>query len=106
MDVILFFGFHLVIMAIFFVFGIYQFAQIEDKRKRHHAPTLRSTLMIGELDIDESELRELVREERYEDAMQRLMSVAELDQFTAKSAIEILKKQEYRPYHVRRDTDV
>jgi len=98
MDVILFIGFHVVMMSIFFVVGIYQFAQIDDKRKRHHAERLRSTLSIDELDIDEAELRELVRAERYDDAIDRLIAVAEVDRFTAQSAIETLKQQEYKPY--------
>jgi len=97
-DVILFIGFHVVMMSLFFVVGIYQFAQIDDKRKRDHVDRGLQGLPLDEIEIDESELRELVRAERYEEAINRLVAEADVDRFTAQSAIESLKKQEYRPY--------
>jgi len=104
MDVILFIGFHVGMMSLFFVIGIYLFSQVDDKRKRQEVDRLRGAVPIAELEIDEAELRELVRAERYEDAVERLVTMAEVDRFTAQSAVESLKKQEYRPYYTSSDT--
>ncbi len=103
MDAILFIGFHVVMMAVFFILGVYQFSQIDDTHKYKRIDRLRSALPISELDIDETELRELIRAERYTDARHRLMTVADVDKFTAQSIIDTLKKQEYRPYHTSDD---
>jgi hypothetical protein len=98
MDAILFIGFHVVMMTIFLVMGIYQFGQIEDKDKRRRVDRTRTTIPIAELDIDEAALRHLVRAEQYDNAVQQLMADADVDKFTAQSIVETLKKQEYRPY--------
>lgn len=105
MDILLVIGFNLILMSAFFVLGIYQFLQIDDKQKRRPADRLRSAVLVSELDVDEGELRELVRDERYTDAIQRLITDADVDRFTAEAMIEALKKQEYRPFFHRNDTN-
>jgi hypothetical protein len=98
MDIVLFIGFNMLLMSAFFLLGIYQFAQIEDKRKRRPVGRLRSAVLVSELGINEAELRQLVRDEHYDDAIHRLITDADVDRFTAEVAIEALKQQEYRPY--------
>jgi hypothetical protein len=97
----LFIGINLLIMSVFFIVGIYLFLQVEDKQKRQPADRLRGAVLVSEMDVDETELRQLVRDERYTDAIQRLITEAEVDQFTAEVTIEALKKQEYRPFYRR-----
>lgn len=99
MDIFLFIGFNILMMSAFFIVGIYQFSQIEEKHKRHPVDRLRNQIALTEFDVDEEALRQLVRDEQYEDAVQHLMTQAEVDRYTAQSTIETLKKQEYRPYH-------
>jgi len=103
MIIAMFIGINFLIMSTFFGIGIYLFMQVEEKRKRHPADRLRGAVLVSEMDVDEIELRQLVRDERYTDAIQRLIHDAEVDQFTAEATIEALKKQEYRPFF-RRDT--
>jgi hypothetical protein len=105
MSIMLFIGFNLLIMSTFFVLGIYQFLQIEDKQKRRPADRLRRAVLVSELDVDESAVRQLVRDERYTDAIQRLITDADVDRFTAEAMIEVLKKQEYRPFFQRSDAN-
>ena len=105
MNVMLFIGFNLLIMSAFFVMGIVLFLQTEDKQKRRPDDRLRGAVRVSELGVDEGELRQLVRDERYSDAIQRLISDADVDRFTAEVAIEALKKQEYRPFFHRDDTN-
>ena len=98
MIIAMFIGINLVIMSALFAVGIYLFLQIDDKQKRQPVDRLRGAVLVSEMDIDEVELRQLVRDERYTDAIQRLITEAEVDQFTAEATIEALKKQEYRPF--------
>ena len=101
MIIALFIGINLLIMSAFFGVGIYLFLQIEDKQKRQPVDRLRGAVLVSELGVDEVELRQMVRDERYTDAIQRLITDAEVDQFTAEVTIEALKKQEYRPFFRR-----
>ena len=80
-------------MSAFLVVGMYQFMQVDDKRKRRPADRLRSPLALADSDLDLAELRELVGAERDDEARQRLMQAADVDRFTAESAIKGLKKQ-------------
>lgn len=88
-------------MSAFFIVGIYLFLQIEDKQKRNPVDRLRRAVLVSELGVDERELRQMVRDEQYSDAIQRLITDAEVDRFTAEATIEALKKQEYRPFFRR-----
>lgn len=99
MDFVVFIGFNIMMMSVFFVVGIYQFMRIEDKRKHLPAQRLRGKMIVSELDVDEAELRQLVRDEQYDTAIQHLIEYGDVDRFTAEIAIESLKQQEYRPYH-------
>lgn len=103
MHIAIFIAINLLIMSAFFGVGIYLFLQVEDKQKRRPVDHLRGAVLVSEMDVDEVELRQLVRDERYTDAIQRLIHDAEVDQFTAEATIEALKKQEYRPFFKRND---
>ena len=98
MDILLFISCNLLRMSAFFLVGIHQFMEVDDKRKGRSAGRLRRPLSLRDPRLDAAELRELVRAERYDEALQRLMNAADVDRFTAESAIEGLKKQECRPY--------
>lgn len=98
MVILLFISCNLLMMSAFFLVGIHQFMQVDDKRKVRSAGRLRRPLSLMDPRLDTAELRELVRAERYDEALQRLMNAADVDRFTAESAIEGLKKQECRPY--------
>ncbi len=74
---------NIVLMTALFAVGVYQFLQVEEKRKR------RRLLERGEL--DEAELRELLRAERHEEALARLMLAADVDRFTAEAALASLE---------------
>ena len=104
MHIAIFIAINLLIMSAFFGVGIYLFLQVEDKQKRRPVDRLRGAVLVSEMDVDEVELRQLVRDERYTDAIQRLITDAEVDQFTAEATIEALKKQEYRPFFKRNNT--
>lgn len=99
MSVLLLIGLNILLMIVCFAVGIYQFLQIEDKRKRRDSLRLRSGVRISEFEIDETEIRQLVRNEQYEQAVKHLMHHAEVDQFTALSAVEQIKQEEYVPYY-------
>ena len=92
MDILLFISCNLLIMSAFFVGGMYQFMQVDEKRKGPPADRLRRPLPLMELELDIAELQELVRAERYDEARQGLMTAADVDRFTAEAAIKRLKK--------------
>ena len=93
MVILLFIGLNLLVMGALFAVGVYQFMQIDDKCKRRPADRRRSPLALVDVDVDAAELRELVCAERDDEARQKLMMAANVDRFTAESAIERLKKQ-------------
>ena len=74
---------NILLMGTLFAFGVYQFMQIEAKRKCRR--------LLAETSLDEAELCALLRAERYEDALFRLMQQADVDRFTAESALEALR---------------
>lgn len=76
---------NLLLMASLFAFGMYQFMQIEEKRKR-------SKLLI-DAGLDLAELQALVGADRHDEAVRRLMSAADVDRFTAESAVAQLKER-------------
>lgn len=82
---VLFIILNLLLMASLFAFGIYQFMQIEEKRKR-------SKLLI-DAGLDLAELQALVVADRHEEAISRLMSAADVDRFAAESAVAQLKER-------------
>lgn len=83
---VLFIVVNLLLMASLFAFGMYQFMQIEEKRKR------RKLLIDAGLDM--AELQALVVADRYDEAVSRLMSAAEVDRFTAESTVARLRERE------------
>ena len=72
------------LMTTLFLYGVYQFMQVEEKRKRNQLQLDSRT--------DIAELEALMSQDRYEEALQRLMSVADVDRYTAESALEQLKR--------------
>ena len=77
---------NLLLMAALFAFGVYQFMQVEEKRKRRQ--------LLTDAGVDVAELRALLCAGRQEDAVSRLMNTADVDRFTAESSVAILKNQE------------
>lgn len=75
---------NIALMTTLFLYGVYQFMQVEEKRKRNQL----------QLDsrADIAELEALLGQNRYEEALQHLMTAADVDRFTAESALEQLKK--------------
>lgn len=83
---VLFIIVNLLLMGTLFAFGVYQFMQIEAKRKCRQ--------LLAQASLDEQELRALMDAERYEEALSRLMRQADVDRFTAQSALEQLGKRQ------------
>ena len=83
MQLIILLGFNLVLMLSFFLIGVYLFMQVDEKGKRH------SLLLDSQVDI--AELDAMLQSNRYEDALQRLMQVTEVDRFTAEKALKQLQ---------------
>jgi len=77
---------NLLLMAALFAFGMYQFMQVEEKRKRSR--------LLTDAGVDLAELQALLVEDRQEEAVSRLMSAADVDRFTAESAIAKIREQE------------
>ena len=75
---------NILLMGTLFAFGVYQFMQIEAKRKCRR--------LLAEASLDKAELRALLQAERYDEALARLMRGAEVDRFTAESALEALRR--------------
>ncbi len=80
MTILVFFIFNLLLMGAVFVYGMYQFMQVEEKRKRRD--------LLAQVDLDEAELSALLQAQRYDEALSRLMQQADVDRFTAQSALE------------------
>ena len=74
-----------------FLVGVYLFLQVEDKRKRNKLRLLDSS-------VDMSELREMLRAERHDEALQRLMQADDIDRYTAEKALEQLTEQVVRKH--------
>ena len=83
---ILFILVNVLLMGSLFAFGVYQFMQIEAKRKCRK--------LLAEASLDEEELRALIEHERYDEALSRLMQQADVDRFTAESALDQLGKRQ------------
>ncbi len=100
-DIFLLIVLNLVMMAVLFVVGIQQFQKIKDKPKRRlgNGQEFRRILSLSDFDLDEAEIRQLVRDEAYDLAVQRLMAQTDMDRFAAQSAIDRLKQEAYRPYY-------
>lgn len=86
MQLIIIVGFNLVLMLSFFLIGVYLFMQVDEKVKRH------SLLLDSQVDF--AELDAMLQAKRYEDALQRLMQVAEVDRFTAETALKQLQRRQ------------
>ena len=82
---VLFIVVNLLLMAALFAFGVYQFMQVEEKRKRSR--------LLADAGIDTAELQALVQADRIDEARDRLMQAADVDQFTAESAVAQLKER-------------
>ena len=85
MTLLVFIVVNLVLMFGLFLVGVYLFMQIEEKRKR-------SKLLLDS-SVDVGELRAMLLDDRYEDALTRLMQAAEVDRFTAETALNELRQQ-------------
>lgn len=79
MTILVFFIFNLLLMGAVFFYGVYQFMQVEEKRKRRR--------LLTHIALDESELSALRQSERYDEAILRLMRAADIDRFSAESAL-------------------
>lgn len=76
---------NLLLMAALFAFGMYQFMQVEEKRKRSR--------LLTDAGVDVAELQALLGADRQEEAVSRLMSAADVDRFTAESTVAKLKER-------------
>ena len=76
---VLFIAANLLLMATLFAVGMYQFMQIEEKRKRRR--------LLTEAGVDVAELRALAVADRRDEAVSRLMREADVDRFTAESTV-------------------
>lgn len=76
---------NILLMGTLFAFGVYQFMQIEAKRKCRQ--------LLAEASLDEAELSALMRAERYDEALSRLMLGADVDRFTAESALAQIQRR-------------
>ncbi|MCY3797069.1 MAG: hypothetical protein OXG84_04645 [Chloroflexi bacterium] len=83
---VLFIVLNLLLMAALFAFGLYQFMQVEEKRKRSR--------LLADAGIDTAELQALVQADRLDEARDRLMNEADVDRFTAESAVAQLKERQ------------
>ncbi len=82
---VLFIVVNLLLMATLFAFGMYQFMQVEEKRKR-------SKLLL-DAGLDLTELQALMGDDRHDEAVKRLMSAADVDRYTAEATLDQLKNQ-------------
>lgn len=76
---------NLLLMAALFAFGMYQFMQVEEKRKRGR--------LLSDAAVDITELQDLLGANKHEEAVNRLMVAADVDRFTAESAVAQLKER-------------
>ena len=84
MIVLVFVVFNLLLMTGLFLYGMYQFMQIEEKRKRRS--------LWAETALDEAELARLLHADGYDAARSRLMAEADVDRFTAERALDQIKR--------------
>ena len=89
MTLLIFLALNLALMLGLFFVGVYQFMQIEEKRKGIAARRLAA-------DIDMAAVAATRRAEGDEAAIQRLMREAELDRFTAESALQAMDPPAYK----------
>ncbi|MYD08738.1 MAG: hypothetical protein F4X02_01725 [Chloroflexi bacterium] len=73
---------NILVMGALFAFGVYQFMQVEAKRKCRR--------LLAEAALDAGELGALIQAERYDEALSRLMRQADVDRFTAEATLEQL----------------
>lgn len=85
MSILVFFAVNLLLMATLFAFGLYQFMQVEAKRK--------CRMLLAESALDETELSRLLQSDRYDEALSRLICAADVDRFTAESALAQLSER-------------
>lgn len=84
MSILVFFFLNLLLMGAVFAFGVYQFMQVEAKRKRRK--------LLAEAALDEAELSGILNKAGYDEALARLMQRADVDRFTAESALAQLQE--------------
>ncbi len=89
MTALVFFIFNLLLMGGVFLYGMYQFMQVEEKRKRRD--------LLSQATLDEAELSALLRAQRYDEALASLMRQADVDRFTAQSALDLLLAEDPAP---------
>ena len=77
---------NLLLMAALFLFGVYQFMQVEEKRKRGK--------LLLDAGMEAAELQALVDADRYDEALRRLMEGADIDRFTAEAALVHFQESE------------
>ena len=85
MTIFVFFIFNLLLMGAVFAYGMYQFMQVESKRKVRN--------LLAETALDEAELTALLHSQRYDEALSRLMWAADVDRYTAESALAQLMER-------------
>ncbi len=76
---------NILLMGTLFAVGVYQFMQIEAKRKCRK--------LLAEASLDEQEFSTLIQADRYEEALLRLMRQADVDRYTAESALAQIQKR-------------
>lgn len=76
---------NVLLMGALFAFGFYQFMQIEAKRKCRK--------LLAEASLDEQEFSALIHADRYDEALSRLMRQADVDRYTAESALAQIQKR-------------
>ena len=84
MTVLVFFVFNLLLMSAVFLYGMYQFMQVEEKRKRRDIFALAA--------LDEAALSSLIKTEGYDKARARLMASANVDRFTAETVLDYISQ--------------
>ncbi len=87
MTLLIFLALNLLLMAGLFLAGVYFFLQVEDKGKRKKLRLLDSS-------VDLSELQAMLKAERRDEALQRLMQAEDIDRFSAEKAIEGLTQRD------------
>lgn len=87
MTLLIFLALNLLLMAGLFLAGVYFFLQVEDKSKRKKLRLLDSK-------VDLSELQAMLKAERHDEALQRLMQAEDIDRFSAEKAIEGLTQRD------------
>ncbi len=76
---VLFIIVNLLLMGALFAFGMYQFMQVEEKRKRGR--------LLSDAGVDIAEMQALMGADKRDEAVSRLMRAADVDRFTAEAAL-------------------